>query len=167
MSIGSFDQIKKVWIDDSPVVEMKNMAYKDSTLQGLDAWTVDGESFFPQAVFGQNPEAWNGTPVVYCSDHPDMTLFNKDPEAALHAVSGRVVGSVKNARIEDGRLKATVDIQDADCENMQKNGRLGISTGFFASKKDGVVTANVRPQHVLVFPLLGAARQRDSAAKIN
>ena len=42
--------------------------------------------YFPQDLFKKYLDRWEGIPVIYGPQHPDITKFSEDPEAELNRV---------------------------------------------------------------------------------
>ena len=105
-----------------------------------------------------NAQDWDDSPAIYAQEHPDLEGYDKDPQAELARINGRVVGSVAKAHIETPghpRLMALLDIKDAEVEEGIAKGEISLSTGFWAvmaKDNDVAVTAGpVKPHHVLLF----------------
>lgn len=131
----------------------------DAILQTLDRAVPrdDGGQFF-YAAESFDPEAWNGTPVIFADDHPKPEDYDQDAAAELKRINGRVVGKVAGAKITtDGhkRLMARLDVEDPEVEEMIAEGKISLSTGFLGhavEDEHGVRTDGpVTPHHVLLF----------------
>ena len=117
------------------------------------------ESFEPTAG------AWTGMPVIKADTHPDMNFFDINPEEALKAVNGSIVGQVASPHIDmtgHPTLESVLALKDeAGLEALINQGNLSISTGFHCGKQEdltnqyGNAYASTKgpaiPHHVLVF----------------
>lgn len=117
--------------------------------------------------YSKNPQAWNGAPVT--AGHP---LTNEGEQVSVNSVSQEqwVVGHLRNAHVEDGKLKATcyIDRQRAIAINpevvnyISEGKKLEVSIGAFtedAAKMgthDGEdyerVTMSYHPDHLALLP---------------
>lgn len=136
--------------------------YKDHNvvLQTLDR--ENNGLFQPLDAFAGTVNDWEGIPVIFAKDHPDMALFEENPDLALGQVGGRVVGKVRNPHIDmtgHPTLDAVLELEDdPSIERLITNGQLSPSTGYWHEghrEVDNlpvpVVQGPVRPQHVLIF----------------
>jgi hypothetical protein len=124
----------------------------DAILQTLDREV--GGVYLPSAAFSRSVSAWDGIPLVYARDHPDMKLFDENPEAALAAVDGRIVGTLKDPRVETAghpRLMGKLVFTDPSMHTCVNMGKLSLSTSFWARKNSDGIFESIRPQNVLVF----------------
>ena len=134
----------------------------ESILQTLDRVLSSGDGkdqrFYRSQDF-TNAADWTGVPLIFAQTHPDMNAYTKDPTAELAKIGGRVVGDVKDPKIDmkgHARLLANCDITDAEVEALNAEGKISLSTGFYSligKDKDGVATTAgpVQPHHVLLF----------------
>ncbi len=117
------------------------------------------ESFEPTAG------AWTGMPVIKADTHPDMNFFDINPEEALKAVNGSIVGEVAEPHISmtgHPTLESVLVLKDeAGLEALINQGNLSISTGFHCQKQEDIANqygnayastkGPVQPHHVLLF----------------
>jgi cation transport regulator len=165
----------------SNAIRNTGQTFENTTVQTLNRWIPDEKEghYFEQGAFEQNPLDWEGIPVVLASDHPDLKTFETDPETALTAVDGSIVGEIKRPRIEveghprfmsalvlniekaeqlfeEGKIsKEQLERSKADIPRaiaLWESGRLSESSAFFA-KADASrhLTGGIRPNHILVF----------------
>ena len=109
---------------------------------------------FSVTPFAESVNAWEGIPVIYAQDHPDMHALMSDPLAELARIGGRKVGIVTNPRIERAghpRLMADTQIYDPVVNDLIDKGQASLSTGFYATDNNYKITGNVIPNHLLVF----------------
>ena len=98
-----------------------------------------------------------------------MDAYNKDPEAELKRIGGRIVGNVQDPSLDmhgHARLVGICDISDKEVETLNTEGKISLSTGFYAmmgTDKDGVKTTAgpVKPHHVLLFEETRTDQPRD------
>jgi hypothetical protein len=150
----------------------------DAILQVLDRKI--GNLYFPKEHFEPTVDRWNGIPLVFAVNHPDLfTIKRNDMEEALKKVNGAIVGEVTGARLDlKGHPKLRATMQKgfltasklyhagkiskqtfdrtraalAEIEKLLAAGKLSLSTAFLAPD-DGVrLTDAVHPDHVLLFP---------------
>lgn len=143
--------------------------FENCTLQTLNRW-IPSEAdpngrYFELSAFEASVQDWDGVPLVFADAHPDPELFDRDPEAALAQVNGRIVGSTYDPRIEiEGhpRLMAGLNIDDEECIALWEAGKLSLSTAFWMeSGMDRHLTVVRQPNHVLVFREDAVNRPRD------
>jgi len=104
--------------------------------------------------FKQSVNAWEGIPVVYANDHPDMKLFSENPTKALEDIKGVIVGQVSKPYIAtDGhpRLMSGITNTNSDVERLIKGGKASLSTGFIGAADKASKILSVTPNHVLLF----------------
>jgi predicted GNAT family N-acyltransferase len=110
--------------------------------------------YFSLDPFAQTVDAWEGMPIIFSQEHPDMKALMADPEAELARIGGREVGKVANPRIElvgHPRLMADTQIYDPVVNDLIDQGQVSLSTGFYAADDNYKITGNVTPNHLLVF----------------
>lgn len=110
--------------------------------------------YFPQDLFNKYLDRWDGIPVIYGPQHPDITKFSEDPEAELNRVGGRIAGVIHNIQIQQAghpRLYADVTLTDEYAEGLIDTGQLGLSTGFQCADDGSQLIGQIYPSHVLVF----------------
>ena len=135
------------WVEISQKAEVH-----DAILQTLNREI--GGYCFPVEPFTQSVSAWEGIPVIYANDHPDMKLFVEDPAKALEAIKGEVVGQVSKPYIAtEGhpRLMAGITNTNTDVAQLIKDGQASLSTGFMGAADNESKILNVTPNHVLLF----------------
>lgn len=134
--------------------------FHSAILQRLGTYLQNGEVdvFYSPESF--SPNAWGGIPLIFTEvvndeiHHPDFTAVtngNLPPEY-------RFVGKVEWPIIPDNgqpRLEAQLSIIDAAVEQIAREGRLGLSTGFtaqtIADGGEARIVGTVVPNHVLLF----------------
>ena len=136
------------------------------TLLMLNRWIDCSTGYFyhPASVYEQNVSDWNGTRIVlnpdeFCALHPDALLYEADPDTALTDVKAHDVGYIDDVRIiweGHPRLVAAMHISETDAYgkmalDLYYAGQFGISIADIFEANEGVVTGNIRPNHVLVF----------------
>ena len=123
---------------------------------------IAGDRYLPRDVYEESLKLWEGIPIIYAQEHPDMTLLIKDPEKALENVKGRIIGKIKNPRIEtegQPRMEATYIWDDKEVEELFSMGTIATSTGSFCEsiedpklpKGTKRLTGTQIPNHLLVF----------------
>lgn len=120
--------------------------------------TLDRESngkFLTKAAFEPSVEDWNEAHLIFAQDHPDPDKFDKDPEAELERIKGRLVqGTARDARIEmtgHPTLRITFDLEDDEIEKGIEDGTISTSNCFFCKDDGKKLTGSVRPHHILFF----------------
>ncbi len=147
--------------------------------QTLNKWKAyDGRQLlYALENFEGTEAAWDAVPAIYAQDHPDMDLFDADPEAALAAIAtvdgepGRIVGYHSESAIlvaGQPRLEMQVNFTDAAVETRYDAGELAPSTGFRVKEinPDGTLDGTVRPHHVLYFVQDRRNQPRDQGAML-
>jgi hypothetical protein len=130
--------------------------YEQSIIQMLDRWVPDEQTgmYFKAEAFPDTVDLWDGIPLVFANDHPDLDAFVKDQAAALADVKGRIVGVCRRPRfVQEGHphLRTALEVTDKDCVALWEAGKLSLSTAFWASVSDTDVLGDVKPNHVLLF----------------
>lgn len=124
----------------------------ESILQTLDRKV--GKLFLAKEAYEPSLDAWNDVPLIFAQDHPEPAAYDKDPEAELKRINGRVLeGSASNTRIEitgHPRLMTTFQLKDGEVEKGINDGKVSISVAFLAKQSDGKL-ASVQPHHILFF----------------
>ena len=130
----------------------------DAILQFLNR--VIGDLFFPQDSFVNTVDQWNGIPIVFASEHPDLKAFDDDRDKELARIGGVIVGDVQHAvivTVGHPRLMSQLRFTDGGkCSQYILQGKLSLSTGFWSRTKRNSETGrtlvgDVKPNHVLVF----------------
>ena len=133
-----------------------------------------GALYYPPAEVAKNPEDWNGMPIVVY--HPPTSA--RDPKT----LEEYAVGTVFNARIEDGVLVAdgwlcVKRLQQVDhrvYDSLHAGEPLEVSTGLFADYEEAApgtvfngraythTVRNIRPDHLAILPdQVGACSLKD------
>ncbi|MFA5313035.1 MAG: hypothetical protein WC375_06960, partial [Methanomassiliicoccales archaeon] len=105
------------------------VAEHDSILQTLDRESkgvfLDKEHFAPTA------KAWDTVPLILAQEHPIPAAYDKDPEAELKRIGGRVIkGNASGTHIETNghpRLMTTFKLEDAEIEEGIAKGKISTS----------------------------------------
>lgn len=132
-------------------VEIKHKTH-DSILQTLNR--VIGGFCFKTEVFADSITEWDGIPVIFANQHPDMTLFSNNPQEALKKVDGEIVGAVTNPYIAtEGHPRMMGELTNSNQEvaKLIDNGEASISTGFTGTHDGKKTVTEVIPNHVLIF----------------
>ena len=131
---------------------MPDVEVHDAILQTLNREI--GGYCFPVEPFTNSINDWEGIPVIYANDHPDMELFSENPTKALEDIKGEVVGQVSKPYIAtEGhpRLMAGITNTNTDVAQLIKDGQASLSTGFMGAADKESKILNVTPNHVLLF----------------
>lgn len=178
----AWTQVKKFYTPDqtgiySPIPMTQKPERHDTIFNSLER-QIDGK-WFATAPFAETVSEWNGIPLIFAKNHPDMLNFLEDPEAELRRIDGKLVGYQDKMRIDAaGHSKLRGDMvfdegatlhsnsgqaikaDPAAVETVKKlyqDGKLSLSTGFFCpddkGQLNGTVTLSgkVTPNHTLVF----------------
>lgn len=149
------------WLDmyqkvDEKWVTIESQAQKatshDAILQSLNR-EIDGYCFKTKA-FEDSVSAWDGIPMVYAPQHPDMYAFSADPAKALADIGGRIVGEISKPHIAlDGhpRLMGQLLNKDPEVDELINSGKASISTGFLGRANAEKHMTEIVPNHILVF----------------
>ncbi len=109
--------------------------------------------YLDQEMFAPTVDAWNGIPLIFSQEHPDPEAFDKDPEAELRRIGGRMVnGTNRDTRIDTvghPTLRTTFDLDDEEISEGIAAGEISTSNCFFLRKVDGRTV--VHPHHILFF----------------
>lgn len=115
-------------------------------------------------MFEASLPEWDGIPLVFAQKHPDMELYDRDPEAALNAVAGRHVGTFTTPYIKDAghpRMWGKFNFTDPQMKQLSDEGKLSLSTAFWAMKNQSGEYVSTRPQNILVFEETATDLPRD------
>lgn len=129
-----------------------NLSSHTAILQTLNR-VINGV-IFPIDPFAETSQQWDGKPIIYAQEHPNMDALISNFDEEINRIGGREVGYLTNPRIEmpgHPRLMADAVIHDPDIDAKIRNGKISLSTGFYASDDRTRITGNVTPNHVLVF----------------
>jgi cell division protein FtsL len=147
----------------------------------LDRWIPDKERghYFTAEAFTNTVDAWDGVPLVYAQEHPDLNLFKTDPQKALTLIKtrdgkpGRIVGKlIDPAIVAEGhtRMMGALPIADTDVKDLWNEGKLGLSTAFFCDLDESgnrVITGGIEPNHILLFEENAINQPADKGALVN
>ena len=146
--------------------EQKNIKH-DAILQTLNR-RIDGYCFKAE-TFEDNINEWDGTPIIYANDHPDLDKYDSDPEAALLSVGGENIGKVSRPEVDwTGRpkMKGSLDIVNSTVEKLIDLGKITLSTAFRGKADENKDIISVKPHHVLIFKEDKNNRPRDLGVAI-
>jgi len=129
--------------------------------------------YYPKEPFAASVASWEGIPLIFerNGEHADLDKLVDNKEAELKRVGAFDIGVVGQTWIEPrgrSKLMGMLNIRDPedarspeertailDAERLFDEGKLSISTGFYADAvNDGVtrtVTGGIRPNHLLLF----------------
>lgn len=135
--------------------------------------TLDRESngkYLGKEAFEGSEDDWNDAHLIFAQDHPDPDKFDKDPDAELKRIKGRMVnGTARDARIEltgHPTLRITFDLDDEEIEKGIADGNISTSNCFFCKDDGKKLTGTVRPHHILFFYENGKAQPGDRGVLI-
>lgn len=146
--------------------EILNQSH-DAILQTLDRKI--GGLCYREDAFNKTVNEWNGTPIIYADDHPDMKLFSKNPSLALEKIKGTIVGTANKSHIDMNghpRLMGNLQIDDPEVNQGIKDGKISHSTGFIALINEKKEVTKVVPNHILVFRESETNQPKDKGAFI-
>ena len=111
--------------------------------------------FLPLDSYDPTVGEWTGIPLIYAQNHPDPEAYDKDPEAELKRIGGRLVGTCNDAWIDrtgHPRLMGALGVTDQEVEDGIEDGIISLSTGLrnLRPKGDRLEEA-ARPHHILLF----------------
>ena len=159
------EQLKQLAIITN--AEFLSIESHDAILQTLEREI--GGYYFSKEPFEQTVNEWNGAPLIFAQQHPNMKLLILDPEKALKEIDGRIIGQISKAWIDIAghpRLMGSMKYEDTEVSKLYKNGKLSSSTGFFCNHTDHTLTGKVIPNHVLLFKEDENNRPKDHGAFI-
>lgn len=146
------------WHKRSPISSEEILSTNEVILNTLDR-PVDG-LYFGQEHFASTQDWWDGIPLIFADEHPDLATFAREPEMAV----GTIVGEFKRPRVEqighptfrgDFVFSGAVPGGDPDVAkkavDLLNEGRLSHSSAFISPESDGELAAPVLPNHILVF----------------
>lgn len=111
--------------------------------------------YLGQEAFAPTVDGWNEAYLIYAQDHPDPVAFDRDPEAELKRIGGRMVqGTARDARIDTvghPTLRIAFDLDDKEIEDGIEEGKISTSNCFYCSDDGHKLTGTVRPHHILFF----------------
>jgi hypothetical protein len=145
--------------------------FEQSIIQMLDRWVPDEQTgmYFKAEAFPDSVKSWDGIPLVFANEHPDLDLFEKDPQAALEKVQGRIVGQCSDTRyIQEGHphIRSALEVTDKECVDLWNQGVLSLSTAFWATVSGTDVQGDIKPNHVLLFKEDAENQPKDKGALI-
>lgn len=125
----------------------------DALIQTLDRRS--NGLYLTKECFMDTVDAWNGVPLIYAQQHPDLDAWDADPEAELKRIKGRLVkGQPSETYIElngHPRLMTRFRLTDEEIEQGIKAGRISTSNGFRCRNNGDALVGTVRPHHILFF----------------
>jgi len=111
--------------------------------------------YLPLDSYDPTIEEWKGIPLIYAQHHPDPDAFDKDPEAELQRIGGRLVGTCNDAWIDrtgHPRLMGALGVTDQEVEDGIEDGNISLSTGLRNLRPKGDrLDEEARPHHILLF----------------
>ena len=158
--------------------ELLSIESHDAILQTLERWIPgydvgkgkEGYVYFSKEPFEKTIDDWNGTDLVFGTEHPNMKLFTSNPEEALKRVNARIIGKLSKAEIETAghpRLIGTLKIDDEEVSELYDKGKLSLSTGFIAPiNEEYRISGKTIPNHILLFEEDGITQPKDHGALI-
>lgn len=110
----------------------------------------------PKERFEKTLGEWDGRPLIFAQKHPKPKLYDKDPEAELKRIGGRVVGAHKGAASIDmtghPRLMGMLATDgDEEVEKGIADGKISTSNGYYNCIKGGEIDGDAHPHHILLF----------------
>lgn len=144
----------------------------ETILQTLNRWLAyeNGNTYLSFESFSGTEADWDTVPVIYAQDHLDMRLVIENVDEAIRQVGGRLLppGTVTNCSvIKPGQPRLVADTQftDSDLQKLYNEGKLSLSTGFFAKvDEEGKIIGKVVPNHILIFKQDDTNQPRDKGA---
>lgn len=140
----------------------------DAILQTLDR--ASKGLFLAKECYQPTLDAWKGVPLIFAQEHPDPEAFDKNPQAELRRIKGRLVGECMDAwidRVGHPRLMGELGIIDPEVENGIGKGLISLSTGLRNRHPEGErLQEAVDPHHILLFVEGGEDMPGDKGAFI-
>jgi len=126
--------------------------------------------FLPLDAYDPTVNDWAGIPLIYAQYHPDPEAYDKDPEAELKRINGRLVGTCLDAwidRMGHPRLMGKLGVNDSEVEDGIGDGIISLSTGLRNLRPKGDrLEEEVLPHHILLFREAGKDMPGDLGAFI-
>lgn len=125
----------------------------DAILQTLDR--ASKGLFLAKECYQPTLDAWRGVPLIFAQEHPDPEAFDKNPQAELRRIRGRLVGECMDAwidRVGHPRLMGELGVSDPEVERGIGKGLISLSTGLRNKLPAGErLQEPARPHHILLF----------------
>lgn len=176
VKIEKAEQLKQLAVITN--AELLSIESHDAILQTLERWIPgyeqgkgnEGYVYFSKEPFEKAIDDWNGTDLIFGTEHPNMKLFASNPEKALKKVNARLIGELSKVQIETAghpRLMGTLKIDDEEVSKLYDEGKLSLSTGFIAPiNNEYKITGKTEPNHILLFEENGDIQPKDHGALI-
>lgn len=121
-------------------------------------------------AFEPTVKDWERVPLIFAQDHPDPPAYDRDPEAELAKVNGRLVkGTASGAEIvQTGHptLRINFNFQDPEIEHGIEAGKISTSNCFRPTYDEAKRLVGVQPHHILFFREEGQTRPGDGGVLI-
>jgi len=139
-------------------------------LQKLNSWIEydNGDTYLALENFTGTEAKWDKAHLLYGLQHPSMKALLADPDAEIARAGLQKAGVLKESEVfstGQPRAESTAEFHLPEVEKLWREGRLGVSTGFFALPDgEGGIEGKVEPNHVLLFPIDDENQPRDPGA---
>lgn len=144
----------------------------EAILQTLDR--ASKGIFLNKEAFEPTVGDWDKVPLIFTpkipADHPNPDAYDKDPEAELKRIGGRLLDGHAKGTYIDGvghpKLRTEFIINDAEVKKGIADGRISTSNGMRVPNNGNKLTGTVQPHHILFFYEEGGAVPGDKGAFI-
>jgi hypothetical protein len=149
------------------VIDLKDDTH-DVVLNKLNVWHNNGgrKRFYDPEEFRKVLTIFKESPHIFAKTHP-LNIGKIPLEDALQEVDGRIIGTpqdvfVTNTNVFMEKFKAT----DPEVDQLMREGKIYVSTAFSAPRDENGRYYDIKPNHVLFYPVDTGVDPGDPASLI-
>lgn len=140
----------------------------DVVLNRLNSWHENGgrRRFYDADEFKKVLPEFKDSPHIFAKTHP-LNIGKMPLEDALQEVDGRVIGTPQDVLVTNTNVfMEKIQVPDPEVDELMKQGKIHVSTAFSASRDEDGRYYNIKPNHVLFYPVDTGIAPGDPASLI-
>ena len=140
----------------------------DVVLNRLNSWHYNGgrKRYYDADEFRKVLPDFKDVPHVFAKTHP-LNIGKMPLEDALLEVDGRVIGTPQDVLVTNTHVfMEKIQVTDSEVDELMRQGKVHVSTAFSAPRDEDGKYYNIKPNHVLFYPVDTGIAPGDPASLI-
>ena len=140
----------------------------DVVLNRLNSWHENGgrRRFYDPEEFRKVLLEFKDVPHIFAKKHP-LNIGKVPLEDALQEVDGRIIGTPQDVLVTNTHVfMEKIQVTDPEVDELMRQGKIHVSTAFSAPRDEDGRYYDIKPNHVLFFPVDTGIAPGDPASLI-